>query len=332
MDPLTHTLTGAALGRAGLNRWCPRALPLLLLAANAPDIDIVTAAGGELAYLDGHRHLTHALVLAPLLAAAVAALVLFVRPGQIDRRRNWWRMWLVALVGVLTHLLLDWTNVYGIRLLLPFSAQWFRLDTVHIADPWIWMILGLAFAVPFVSRLVSAEIGAKATPGRGAAIFALVLLFGYEAGRTQLHNRAVATLQSRLYAGAAPGRVIALPDAVNPLRWTGLVETASFWSVQDVNLMGEFDPGAGRTLYKPDAVKALDDAAKTRTFERFLAFSQAAYWRVLPVEEPAQGVRVEALDLRFGMPARSRFCASALLDRNGTVLEQRFRFGPLLPE
>jgi inner membrane protein len=332
MDLLTHTLTGAALSRAGLDRWCPRALPLLLLAANAPDIDIVTAAGGELAYLDGHRHLTHALALAPLLAAAVAVLVLAVRPSQIDARRNWWRMWLVALVGVLTHLLLDWTNVYGVRLLLPFSAQWFRLDSVHIADPWIWLILASAFAAPFVSRLVSAEIGAKATPGRGAAIFALVLLLGYTGGRTQLHNRAVATLESRLYAGAAPGRVIALPSAVNPLRWTGLVETASFWSVQEVNLLGEFDPGAGRTLYKPDAMKALDDAGKTRTFQRFLDFSQAPYWRVLPVEEPGQGVRVEALDLRFGMPVRPRFYVSALLDRNGAVVDERFRFGPLFPD
>src|SRR5271157_6305162 len=59
MDPLTHTATGLFLSRIGLKRWTPLATPILLLAANAPDIDIVTASGGSLSYLHYHRHLTH---------------------------------------------------------------------------------------------------------------------------------------------------------------------------------------------------------------------------------------------------------------------------------
>jgi hypothetical protein len=42
---------GLALSRAGLNRLTPQATAILLLAANAPDIDVVSAAGGSLAYL-----------------------------------------------------------------------------------------------------------------------------------------------------------------------------------------------------------------------------------------------------------------------------------------
>ncbi len=48
MDPLTHSATGIFLGRAGLNRFCEQAPWILLLAANAPDIDIVTLLGGSL--------------------------------------------------------------------------------------------------------------------------------------------------------------------------------------------------------------------------------------------------------------------------------------------
>ncbi len=50
MDNLTHTLTGLALSRAGLNRWYTRPALVLMLAANIPDIDIVTIAGGPLTY------------------------------------------------------------------------------------------------------------------------------------------------------------------------------------------------------------------------------------------------------------------------------------------
>ena len=41
MDNLTHTLTGLALSRAGLNRYYARAGLVLMLAANAPDIDVI---------------------------------------------------------------------------------------------------------------------------------------------------------------------------------------------------------------------------------------------------------------------------------------------------
>jgi len=66
MDNLTHTAIGLFLSRAGLNRWTPAATPILLLAANAPDIDIVTLSGGSLNYLHYHRHLTHSLIAMPV--------------------------------------------------------------------------------------------------------------------------------------------------------------------------------------------------------------------------------------------------------------------------
>jgi inner membrane protein len=37
---------------------------------------------------------------------------------------------------------MDWTNNYGIRLLLPWSGRWFYGDLVFIIDPFLWLILG----------------------------------------------------------------------------------------------------------------------------------------------------------------------------------------------
>jgi inner membrane protein len=208
MDPLTHSGTGIFLGRAGLNRFCEQAPWILVLAANAPDIDVVTLFGGSLSYLNYHRHLTHSLIALPVMALLP---LLAVRP--FTRKPFRWRAaYCISFVAVVSHLLLDYTNVYGIRFLLPFSGQWFRLDLTPVVDLWIWAALLLALAGPLVARLVNTEIGARSKhPGRGFAIFALLFLLAYNAGREVLHARAVAMLDSRIYGGAAPLRVAALP-------------------------------------------------------------------------------------------------------------------------
>ena len=75
MDNLTHTAIGLFLSRAGLNRLTPRATPILLLAANAPDLDVVSWFGGSLNYLHYHRHLTHSLAALPLMVILSVAAV-----------------------------------------------------------------------------------------------------------------------------------------------------------------------------------------------------------------------------------------------------------------
>ena len=60
MDNLTHSLVGWMLSRAGIDRKIPRAAPLMIVAANIPDLDVVSLAGGPLSYLTWHRSYTHA--------------------------------------------------------------------------------------------------------------------------------------------------------------------------------------------------------------------------------------------------------------------------------
>jgi inner membrane protein len=49
-----------------------------------------------------------------------------------------------SLIAAATHPLMDWTNNYGVRPLLPWSGQWFYGDLVYIIDPYIWLMLGAA--------------------------------------------------------------------------------------------------------------------------------------------------------------------------------------------
>lgn len=326
MDPLTHTASGLLLSRAGLNRWTPQAAAIVMLAANAPDIDIVTAGGGWLNYLHYHRHLTHALIAMPVMAILP---VLLVRAAS-RKPVHWAGAFGAALVAVASHLLLDFTNVYGIRLLLPFSGEWLHLDWTNLFDLWIWAALLLAFAGPFVSRLVYAEIssGKSRAPhyGRGWAWFALLFVLAYDGGRALLHSRAVGALDSRLYQGEAPVRVLAVPG-LNPLQWRGVVETRESYLVSDLDLTGQFHPDRAAVFYKPSPDPAMNIARRTLTFQTFLAFSQFPLWRVAPTTPPENGKLVELFDMRFGTPNQPGFMTSAVVNDQGQVVSTTLQLG-----
>ncbi len=326
MDPLTHYLSGVLASRAGLRRLCPQAVWIAPLAAMAPDIDAVAGLFGAETYLAWHRQWTHALAAIPL----VAALPLLAARLGYGRRLSLKRGYATALAAVTLHDLLDLTNAYGVRALLPFSRAWLGLDIFPIVDLWLWALLLAAVLGPMLGRLVSAEIGARAGPGRGAAIFALSLLLVYGGARRLLHDRAVAVLEARVYQGEVPLRVAALPNPAHPLRWRGLVETGPFYALCALDLGEEFDPSEARILHKarssPEQAAAERAARATRPFRIFLDFSCYPLWRFTPADAPEGALQVEAMDLRFGEPPAPRFVATALVDAGHRVLRSGFRF------
>jgi len=318
------------LARAGLDRYTPRAAWILLLAANAPDIDVVSAFGGSLNYLHYHRHLTHSLLMLPVLSLLCVLLVRLVSRKPV----NWVGAYSIALIGVASHLLLDLTNVYGVRLLLPFSATWLRLDITGVIDFWIWGALLVALFAPMLSRLVNSEIGAtgprRGGAGRGFAIFAISFLVLYDGSRYFAHARAIEILESRIYSGAAPRRVAAFPTA-NIWGWRGLAETGDAFNFQDVNLLGEFDPTTGRVFYKPEPSPALEAARRNPIFQQYLQFAQFPYWQLTPADDPEGATRVEAMDLRFGDPQSPGFVCTAIVDAHQRVVRAWFQFGGARP-
>ena len=317
MDNLTHTLTGLALSRAGLNRWYARPAWVLVAAANIPDIDIVTLSRGTLTYFENHRGITHALAVAPLIA--LLPMLLACAIGRTFR--GWKAAYVLSLIGVASHLLLDWTNTYGVRLLLPFSTRWLRLDLNGLIDMWVWAVLLLACLGPLIGKLVSSEIGAKPGSGRGLAIFALAFIPVYDFGRYLIHQRALETLNSRIYQGEAPLRVAAFPaSSANPFEWTGWVEEPAFVERFPLNLLSDFDPSSGTVIYKPEPSPALEAARQAYVVQRFLDFAQFPLWRVTPLADPEGAHRVEVRDWRFP------FTASATVDQANRVLSSSFHY------
>jgi len=329
MDNLTHTLTGIVLSRAGLSRAVPRASLLLALASNAPDLDIVAGLNGSLAYLHHHRGWTHAFAFAPIAALAPLPIWAWLNRGNRPAARQFAAAWLVSLAGVVAHHLMDWLNVYGCRLLLPFRNDWFRLDLVYIVDLWVWLILFMAMTAPALTRLVYGEMGAKAGPGRGAAVAAIIVLGCYFGLRWETHNRAIRQVESRLYGGLPPLKTAAAPGPVNPFRWTGLVETSRAWHIVNVDLTRPFDPESGQAYFRPGLTPAVAAVRRTRTARLFLDFAQFPVWRVLPSAAAEGAVEVYIHDIRFGPPGEMRFTARFVVQPGGRVDSEEFLFGSI---
>jgi inner membrane protein len=147
MDNLTHSLMGLAVAKAGLERLSPGATALCIIAANAPDADIVAVVGGRWSYLHHHRGITHSIVGTLTLALLIPLLFylgdrLIARLRRTPTRVSFRGLLLASLITSATHPLMDWTNNYGVRPLLPWSGQWFYGDLVFILDPWLWLTLG----------------------------------------------------------------------------------------------------------------------------------------------------------------------------------------------
>ena len=324
MDNPTHSLIGLMLSRAGLNRFSQRADLILVLAANAPDIDVVSWIGGAVSHLCHHRGFTHAWIFLPLVAILPVAIGWLLRAK--DRPFEWLGSYGISLAGVASHLLMDWTNTYAIRWNLPFSTEWKTADLLFVVDPYIWIVMAFALGGPWLSKLVSSEIGAKSGTGRGWAIFALLFVASYIGLRWQLHERALETLNSRLYSGEIPRRVTAVPGFASPARWLGVVELERSYWVLPVDLLQDFDPTGGRQYFKPERHPAIDLARATESFHCFEEFNKAPLWRVTPMPEPEGAVKVELFDLRFGTPVAPAFVASAEVV-DGRVNKAVFQFG-----
>ncbi|MBV8865774.1 MAG: metal-dependent hydrolase [Acidobacteriaceae bacterium] len=305
MDNITHSLTGLALSRAGLERFCPRAVWLLILSANAPDADIAAASQGAFRYLEVHRGYTHSFTGLPVMAGLTVVVIAAI----FRQRLPWFRAWLICLAGVASHLLLDTTNSYGVRLLLPFSSRWSHLDLNGLYDVPILAVLAFAAIWPSFSRMVSREIGDRASSaGRSLALFALGFFLLYDFGRWLLHERAVMQLESRLYDGAPPLQAAALPDSFSPLRWTGVVETKNAYLLPAVNPIGSVYLTYPAIFRKPAVTPTLTAARSVDPFRYFLYFARFPVWWLEPVTgEHTQGIRLDLTDLRFGRPGAGAF-------------------------
>lgn len=349
MEPITHFLTGAAMSRAGFNRKTALATLTMTLAAEAPDIDVVTYFfKGSLFEFAHHRGITHTLIGVPVVTAAVLLLVWIIQrirmtsPEKVSHRverlrklgyptqPRWGLLYLFGLIAGFGHLLLDYTNNYGIRLFEPFSYRWYAWDIVFIFEPLLYVALIGGLVLPSLFQLVNEEIGAKSRGPRGqiGAILALLGVLAVWGVRDYQHRKAVTAMQSRVYQGADPLRVSAFPYPLNPFIWYGVVETHDFFVQTQVDsLTPEVDPRDNAQIrYKPEETPASLAAKSSFLGCVYLDWARYPLVETEHLSPPQSGYVVRFEDLRFmylGSPRRL-LSASVQLDENLRVISEQF--------
>ena len=297
---------------------------MIMLAANAPDMDTYNFFTDPSPICRSTAATLMPCAFAPLVALVPLLLVKAFTRTRVTLATL--ATYVGCLVAVFSHLLLDWTNVYGVRLMLPFNAKWYRLDSTDIIDPVILGILLLAVAAPALGGLVTSEMGGRkrTAPGRGWAWFALLAVLLYDTGRWMAHDRAVSIVDAFTYHGAPAERVSAFPVRFTVMRWRAVVEGNGFIYEVPVDLSGDFDAAGGHTEYPAISSPAIDAAKTTRTFQVFESFDQLPFWTLLPVEDT---LRVELIDLRFGTVQRPGFEAVAFVEPDHRIARAYFSFG-----
>ncbi len=265
MDNLTHSLVGALLGQCGLKKKTGLAMPALILGANLPDIDAACFF-----WLDGQGHLgfrrgiTHGPIAWVILPLVLAGLLWGwdrwqAKRGKRPEKRlpiNFTWLYLLSLIGCLSHPALDWMNVYGIRLLEPFSSQWFYGDVLFIIDVWLWALL---IGSVWISLRREKRGGEWMKPARTA----LVVMLAYIG---------VNAVISEVSLASGPRHRVTIANPLPIAFWERQVITGSDgrYLVDNVPL-GDFDL---LETDKPDIIAAVPEAAP------FLFWSRAPFIHV----------------------------------------------------
>lgn len=292
MDPITHTLTGVALAEAGLKRHTRLALPALVIGANLPDVDVVAylAGGAEaLAFRRGWTHGALAMAVLPfLLAGSLLAWESLARRGRRPGERPPVRtgpLLLVSAAAVWSHPVLDWLNVYGVRLLMPLSDRWFYGDALFIADPWAWLLLG-GGAWAARRRGPRWAVGALSVAGTYAAL----MWTGSAVGRSLAREAAGPGVAAG--AGLEPLRsVVAAPVPIHPQRRLLVLETESAYRYGALQLLPRPEVRLDGPFI-PKREELAGFAARDPAGRAFLRWSRLPYFR----PEPG-GIRVR--DARY---------------------------------
>ena len=346
MDTLTHALSGALLARAltpsrrdattgrqpttarrvfgpAVPAW--QAVVLGTVAAAFPDSDVILKFASDLAYLRGHRGVTHSLVMLPLWSLLLGWLAALAFRNRAGLRRYAW----LAAAAVAIHIAGDWITQFGTMLLAPLSDARFGLGSTFIID--------LVLSGILVAGLVASALLPRS---RVPALLALALLPAWIGVNLTGKNEAIEF--ARTWAaqnGIAAVTIDAAPRPASPFNWTVFVFDGRTYHVAHVNTRRTLPREAREddnfiqrfsAPYQPLAAATWEHLPKFGAGEQALAREVwqhpefeffrwfAMYPLVYRVDSREDETCVWYRDLRFSFPGRSAIPFRFGMCRNGS--------------
>lgn len=304
MDPVSHTLAGTALAQTGLKRRTALGTTTLLIGANLPDVDVAAYLWSGETALAFRRGLTHGILAALLLPVALAGLV-WLWDRSVRRRLRpdsdpavFRQLLLLSALAILSHPVLDYLNVYGIRLLAPFSGRWYYGDALFIVDPWLWAILAAGCWLARRTRrwaTVSLVV---------AASYVVILGVSGVAARRLVRD-------SLRRDGQPSPRVMAAPLAVTPFRRYVVVEEGD--GGYRVGMLDWIPRPRVELTPLPDGTRKASDvlsvAAASEPARKFLTWSRFPFYLV---RREGDGWRVFIADARYTVDPEASWASTSV--------------------
>jgi len=298
----------------------------MTLAAEAPDLDVLWSFKGPVVGFAHHRGFTHSFVGLILVSAVVTAFMYLVwrlrgrRTNLPNRPPRWGLLFFFAYVAGLSHILLDYTNNYGVRPFWPFWEKWYSWDIVFIVEPALYVIL--------VAGLVLPAIFSRHKPlprGRTAATVALVGVIVLYAARDHEHRKAVRTLEHQQFKSEAPVRVSVYPYYLHLYRWYAVAETRDFFATSDIDSRtGEMNRSELEFVLKPPETAVTLAAKRSYLGRVYLDWTQ---YPLVTETRSGEGWSVHFKDLRFDYPplrGGNTLAATVELNSNLHVVGEKF--------
>jgi inner membrane protein len=174
---------------------------------------------------------------------------------------------------VLLHVFMDFTNSYGVRLLMPFSDRWFYGDALYIVDPWLYLVLGVGWLLARRNPR-AARIGVAL-----AAIYVVAMLASNLIARREVANGIVRA------GRPAETRFMVTPVVVNPFRREVVIDFGDRYEKGNLwfDPMPHFRP-AGFGIEKGFELPEVQQALQSPLARSYLRWSRFPFIQVNPAD------------------------------------------------
>lgn len=302
MDPITHGIVGLAIAAftgEAVSIASPYAIGSML-GAVIPDADIVMQIKGDYSYLKNHRGMSHSIPFIFLYGAAItAALSLFYPEASLAK------LFMYAVMGCVSHLLLDITNSYGAQVLWPFYNKKITLDLLLVYDP-LLIIISLTVIFPYLRN--------KIHP------FTALMIFGiYLAMRYWMKSNVKKTIKAQFENSDQILSIRILPSMIGLIKWHFVVRTKGKNIIGEVNIF----PKKLRIIATMDDLdKKLFKAVKNTEIARFFGDFTPLFH--IKCDKTNKGYEYSFIDLRYYIAKDFLHHASAVMDENFKLVASAF--------
>lgn len=294
----------------------------MTLAAEAPDLDVLSEFKGPVYGFAHHRGFTHSFLGLVLTSAVVVGFMYLIwrlrgrKTNIADLPPRWGLLFVFSYIAGLSHILLDFTNNYGVRPFWPFSEKWHEWGTAFIVEPPMLLFLCAGLVLPAIlSR-------SKPKPrGRVAATLALICVALLWTGRAYTKKKIENALKRQTFNSEGAMQVSAYPHWLPDshwrirLRWSAVIETSSSYLSSEVDSSTMLLKENTAVIPKTADTSAIFAAKRSYVGRVYLDWAR---YPLVTAKSAGEDWVVSFWDLRFGYPdtRRTLLGASVTLDQN----------------